>query len=59
MINGITPVGLSCKCKQKFRIKPYGGAISEDLVDHIHPTLRRKAGVIAVHFFIRTSKIGP
>ena len=29
MINdGINPVGLSSKCKHRFRIKPYGGAIS-------------------------------
>ena len=48
MINGITPVGLSSKCKHKFRIKPYGGAISEDLVGHIPPTLRIKPGVIAI-----------
>ena len=49
MINGTTPVGLSSKCKHKFRIKPYGGAISEDLVGHIPPTLRIKPGVIAIH----------
>ena len=47
MINGITPVGLSSKCKNKFRIKPYGGEISEDFVDNIRPTLRRKPDVIA------------
>ena len=32
IINGITPVGLSCKCQHRFRIKPHGGAISEYLV---------------------------
>ena len=48
MKNGITPVGLSSKCKHKFRIKSYGGAISEDLVDHIRPPLRTKPGVIAI-----------
>ena len=49
MKNGITPVGLSSKCKHKFRIKSYGGAISEDLVNHIRPPLRTKPGVIAIH----------
>ena len=49
MIDGITPVWLSSKCKYRFRITPYGGAISEDLVDHIRPTLRRKPDVIAIH----------
>ena len=49
MINGITPVGLSSKCKHKLRTKPYGGAISEDLVDHIRSTLKRKPDVIAIH----------
>ena len=49
MINGITPVGLSSKCKHKFRIKPYGGAISEGLANHIRSTLRRKPDVIAIH----------
>ena len=47
MINGITPVGLSSKRKNKFRIKPCGGEISEDFVDNIRPTLRRKPDVIA------------
>ena len=47
MIKGITPVGLSSKCKHRFRIKVH--AISEDLVDHIHPTLRIKAEKIAIH----------
>ena len=32
MINGVTPVGLSSKYKHRFRKKPYGGAISEDLL---------------------------
>ena len=49
MINGITPFGLSSKCKHRFQIKPYGGAIYEDFVDHIRPTLRRKPYVIAIH----------
>ena len=49
MINGINPVGLGSKYKHRFRIKPYGGAISEDLVDHICPTLRRKPDVVAIH----------
>ena len=49
MINGITPTGLSSKCKNRFRIKPYEGAISEDLVDHICSVLRRKPDVIAMH----------
>ena len=49
MINGITPVELSSQCKHRFRIKTYGRTISEDLVDHIHPTLRRKPDVIAIH----------
>ena len=48
MINGITSVGLSSKCKHTFRIKPYRGAIPEDLLDHIRPTLRRKPDVIAI-----------
>ena len=49
--NGITPFELSSKCKHRFRIKPYGGAIAiyEDFVDHICPTLRRKPYVIAIH----------
>ena len=46
MINGITPFGLSSKCKHRFRIKPCGGAISQGLVDHIRLTLRRKPDVI-------------
>ena len=49
MINGITPVGLNSKCKRRLRVKPYGGVTSEDLVDHICPTLRRKPDVIAIH----------
>ena len=49
MIYGITRIGLSSKCRYKFRIKPYGGAVSEDLVDHIRPTLRRKPDVIVIH----------
>ena len=49
IINGITPVRLSSKCKHRFRIKAYGGAISEELVDHIRPTLRRTPDVIATH----------
>ena len=49
IINGITPVRLSSKCKHRFRIKPYRGAISEELVDHIRPTLRRTPDVIAIH----------
>ena len=39
----------SSKCKHNSRIKPYGGPISEDLVDHIRPTLRRKLDVISRH----------
>ena len=38
--------------KHRFRIKLYGGAICEDLVDHICPTLRRKPDVIAIHIDI-------
>ena len=49
MIKGITPVGLSSKCKHRFRIKIYEGVISEDLVDHIRPTLRIKAEKIAIY----------
>ena len=49
MINGITPVVWNSKCKHRFEIKTYGGAISEDLVDHICPTLSRKSNVIAIH----------
>ena len=49
IVNGITPVGLSSKCKHKFRIKLYGGKISEDFVDNIRPTLRRKPDIIAIH----------
>ena len=49
MITRATPVGLSRKYKNRFRIKSYGGEISEDLVDHIRPTLRRKPGVILTH----------
>ena len=49
IINGITPVRLSSKRKHRFRIKPYGGAVSEELVDHIRPTLRRTPDVIAIH----------
>ena len=41
--------GLSSKYKHKFRIKPYGGEISEDFVNNIRPTLRRKPDVIAIH----------
>ena len=48
MIIGINPVGLSSKRKNISRIKPYGGAISEDLVDRIPPTLRRKPDVIVI-----------
>ena len=46
MINGITPVRLSSNYKNRFRIKRYGGAIFEDLVDHILPALRRKPNAI-------------
>ena len=49
IINGITSVGLSSKCEHRFRVKPYGGAISESLIDHIRPTIRRKPAVIAIH----------
>ena len=49
IINGITPVRLSSKRKHRLRIKPYGGAVSEELVDHIRPTLRRTPDVIAIH----------
>ena len=49
IINGITHVGLSSKCKYKFQIKPYGGEISEDFGNKIRLTLRRKPGVIAIH----------
>ena len=49
MINGITPVGLSSKPKHKFRIKAYGGEITEDLVNNTRPTLRRKPDVTATH----------
>ena len=49
MINGITPVGLSSKCKNRIRIKPYAGTISEDLVDHIRSAPRRKPEVIVMH----------
>ena len=38
--------------KHRFRIKLYGRAICEDLVDHICPTLRRKPDVIATHIDI-------
>ena len=50
MINPITPVGLSSKPKHKFRIKPYGGEITEDLVNNtsLTTTLRRKPDVIAI-----------
>ena len=48
MINGVTPVGLSSKFEHKFQIKTYGGAISEDIVNHIRPTLIRKTDVIAI-----------
>ena len=41
--------GLSSKYKHKFRIKPYGGEISEDFVKSIFPTVRRKPDVIAIH----------
>ena len=41
--------GLSSKYKHKFRIKPYGGEISEDFVKNIFPTVRRKPDVIAIH----------
>ena len=41
--------GLTSKCKHRFRIKPYGGAISENLVDHIRPTLRGTPDIIAIH----------
>ena len=49
IINGITHVDLSSKCKYKFQIKPYGGQISEDFVNNIRLTLRRKPVVIAIH----------
>ena len=49
MISGKTLVGLTKKCKYRFQIKPYGGAISQDLFDHIHPTFRRKPDLISVH----------
>ena len=49
MISGKTLVGLTKKCKYRFQIKSYGGAISQDLVDHIHLTLRRKPDLISVH----------
>ena len=41
--------GLTSKCKHRFRIQPYGGAISENLVDHIRPTLRGTSDIIAIH----------
>ena len=41
--------GLSSKYKHKFRIKPYGGEISEDFVKNIFPTVKRKPDVIAIH----------
>ena len=49
MINEITAAGLSSEREHKVRIKPYEGAISVVLVDHIHPNLRRKPDVIAIH----------
>ena len=49
MINGITSVGLSSKCNHQFQIKTYRGAIPEDLVNHICPTLRRKPDMTAIH----------
>ena len=49
MINGITLVELSRKCKHKLRIKLYGGEMSEDLVNNIRPSLRRKPDVVAIH----------
>ena len=49
MINGLTPVELSSKCKHKLRIKLYGREISEYLVNNIRPTLRRKPDIIAMH----------
>ena len=55
MISGITPVGLSSKCRNRFWMKPYGGLISKDLVNHISPTLGRKPDIIAIH--IGTSDI--
>ena len=48
VIIGINPIGLSSKRKNISRIKPYGGAMSEDLVDRIPPTLRRKPDVIVI-----------
>ena len=49
MINGVTPVELSSKSEHRSQIKTYGGAISEDIVNHIRPTLIRKTDVIAIH----------
>ena len=49
MINGINPIGLSIRYKNIFRIKQNWGAISEDLVEHIHLTQRGKPVVIAIH----------
>ena len=46
VINGITPAGLSSEREHKVRIKPYEGAISVALVDHIHPNLRRKSTLL-------------
>ena len=49
MINGLTPVELSSKCKHKLWIKLHGREISEYLVNNIRPTLRRKPDIIAMH----------
>ena len=49
MINGITPFRLSSKCKHRFRINLYEGAIYEDFVDDIRPPLWRKPRVITIH----------
>ena len=49
MINGINPIGLSIRYKNISRMKQNWGAISEDLVEHIHLTQRGKPVVIAIH----------
>jgi len=47
MINGLNANGFRKDLKVK--IKPFGGATSVDLIDHIKPTLRKKPSKIILH----------
>ena len=47
IINGINPNGF--KKNMNVKVKPYGGATSEDLIDFIKPTIRKKPDDVIIH----------